>query len=508
MPRLRERYRKAQPFVWPPPIAEKEEGPIPAPPPVPDPLASTVVGTAPDGAAVELSARELCEHMLVLGKTGEGKSTFIKNRIEQDIFNKRSFMVIDPHRTLIEDTLRLIPPEREADVILVDLADAEWPFGLNLFQAPADAGIIARTERIDQLIQAFKKVWGGTWGITIEEWLKVIAVTFAEHGEGTMAAIPTLLGDAAFRAVVLRDVHDPFALAAWRRVTNPKTGELYREQIEPTLRRISLFMMNPVLTNVVGQARSTIDLGAAMAAGKIVLVHLPARLKETVHLLGTVIVQLLLNAAFARPVGATPVYAYIDECQYFLTPDMRDIIMGVRKHGVGLCLATQALANLDNEAVREAVLAVGSIVCYTVTADDARTMARELRRGVELPGDVWAPPNKTEVANRLANLRGLLGRGSCILKCPHGEYAIRVPLPTDLPVDGRASRDGIIARSRAAYCRPRREVEAEIRASLSPAEQATEDAPQGESSASRAAPGRATRRRRWIEPPPDTASRD
>jgi hypothetical protein len=59
-------------------------------------------------------------HMYIIGKTGVGKSELLKQMILQDIKEGKGIGVVDPHGDLIEDILKLIPPERSEDVILFD----------------------------------------------------------------------------------------------------------------------------------------------------------------------------------------------------------------------------------------------------------------------------------------------------------------------------------------------------------------------------------------------------
>ena len=49
-------------------------------------------------------------------------------------------------------------------------------------------------------------------------------------------------------------LRDLFAKHAWEAATNKRTGELAMTDIKPTLLRMRNFLMNPVLTNIVGQA--------------------------------------------------------------------------------------------------------------------------------------------------------------------------------------------------------------------------------------------------------------
>ena len=72
------------------------------------------------------------EFVYLVGKTGTGKSEFLKQMIMQDINNGEGLAVVDPHGDLIEDALAHVPKERAKDVIVFDPSDIERPLGLNL----------------------------------------------------------------------------------------------------------------------------------------------------------------------------------------------------------------------------------------------------------------------------------------------------------------------------------------------------------------------------------------
>ena len=59
-------------------------------------------------------------HFWIIGKTGQGKSSFLQNAIQQDIRNGNGLALFDPHGDLAEAVLALIPPKRRKDVILFD----------------------------------------------------------------------------------------------------------------------------------------------------------------------------------------------------------------------------------------------------------------------------------------------------------------------------------------------------------------------------------------------------
>jgi type IV secretory pathway VirB4 component len=73
-------------------------------------------------------------HFYVIGQTGTGKTTILKNMIAQDIKNGDGCCFIDPHGSDIQDILSYVPKERIDDVIYFDPAYTARPMGLNMLE--------------------------------------------------------------------------------------------------------------------------------------------------------------------------------------------------------------------------------------------------------------------------------------------------------------------------------------------------------------------------------------
>src|SRR5829696_5404543 len=94
------------------------------------------------------------EGTYVIGGTGTRKSTLLLNLMVDGIRAGHAFALIDPHRDLARDVATHVDPSRR---IVLDLLSG---FGLNLFACrnPDDAEQVGRT--LDQVMQAFAKLWG------------------------------------------------------------------------------------------------------------------------------------------------------------------------------------------------------------------------------------------------------------------------------------------------------------------------------------------------------------
>src|SRR5262245_53949521 len=86
-----------------------------------------------------VQAEDRSRHLYVIGKTGTGKTTLLKNLIVQDIAAGHGVGVIDPHGDLAESLLDVIPRWRTEDVVYFDPADREHPIAFNpLDSMPAE----------------------------------------------------------------------------------------------------------------------------------------------------------------------------------------------------------------------------------------------------------------------------------------------------------------------------------------------------------------------------------
>jgi len=100
---------------------------------------------------------DLRRHMIAVGKTGCGKSTFLLNVVRQQIENNRGVILFDPHGQLAQEVLDIVPKRRTNDVVCFDASERVALVGFNPMVGPpgTDPTLIA-----DGVLTAFKNVFG------------------------------------------------------------------------------------------------------------------------------------------------------------------------------------------------------------------------------------------------------------------------------------------------------------------------------------------------------------
>src|SRR5262245_50533414 len=319
-------------------------------------------------------------HMLILGKTGTGKSTLIKNMASHDIEAGYGLVLIDPHGDLAEAILDAVPSSRVNDVIYLNPADLEYPLAFNPLEH------VERDQRdlvASGIISTLKKIWSENWGPRLEHILRHALLTLLENPGSTLLDVPRLLTDEQFRERAMRQVTHPQVRAFWYSEFARYSAWMRSEAVAPILNKVGQFLTSTPLRNIVGQPKSAFHFRAIMDSGQVFVANLAkGRIGEdNCRLLGAMLVTQIQLAAQSRAelpeTHRRPFYAYLDEAPDYATLSFADILSASRKYGLNLVLAHQHFGQLD-EKLRAAILGnAGTIISFRVGLEDAELLAKE-----------------------------------------------------------------------------------------------------------------------------------
>lgn len=319
-------------------------------------------------------------HFYIIGRTGTGKSTLLETLALQDIQNGRGICLVDPHGDLAERLIPHIKKYRPDDLIYLDAADINQPYGYNPLRR-------VRKEKVplavSGLMEAFKKLFDDAWGVRMEHILRNTLYALIEYGEATLPDVLRMLTDTGFQRAVLKKVENIQVREFWEGEFPHYNPRYRQEMIGPIQNKIGAFLADPRLYRIFTEPETDLHFRQIMDAGKILIVNLAkGRLGEdSANLLGALLVTTLNLAAFSRSElpedRRHPFYLYLDEFQSFTTLSVANMVSELRKFKLGLVLAHQHLHQLVPD-VRHAVLAnVGTIITFRVGPEDALILARE-----------------------------------------------------------------------------------------------------------------------------------
>jgi len=385
-------------------------------------------------------------HMYILGKTGTGKSTLLKNMIVSDIKDGNGLAVVDPHGDLAGDILNFIPKSRIKDTIYFNPADFDFPICFNPLEKvhPDYHALVA-----SNLISVFKKLWIEFWGPRMEYILRNTILTLLDYPESSLLDLMQLLTDKDFRKKVVEKVTNPQLKNFWEKEFDKYSVWMRTEAISPIQNKVGQFLATPMLRNIFAQDKSSINIREILDQGKILIVNLSKGQigEDMCALIGSLITTSIELAALSRantPENKRrPFYLYIDEIQSFITLSLADMLSESRKYGLSLILTHQYLNQLD-EKIRHSIFGnTGTFISFRLGHLDAILMAKEF-----FP--VFDVCDLINLSNYHIYLKLMIDG---VTSKPFS--AVTLPPPQHQ----EGFKDKIIAASRKSYARPKTEVE-------------------------------------------------
>ncbi|WP_238011526.1 type IV secretion system DNA-binding domain-containing protein [Dactylosporangium sp. AC04546] len=340
-----------------------------------------VLGRAQTGGrSVGLHAVDARQHVHLIGKTGVGKSTLLLNMILADVHARRGAVVIDPRGDLVLDILDRLPANYADRVAIID-PDQPNPACFNPLDDSGDPHLA-----VDNLVGVFSKIFQRHWGPRIDDTLRVSCLTLMRHANPTLALVPPLLNDRAFRSRFVHDLSDPEGLGGFWAWYDSMNEGMRAQVIGPVLARLRAFLLRDFVKDVIGTAHSTLHMSQILDGG-LLLCRLPKGQlgEETARILGSLIVARTWQAAIAR--AGQPeqqrrdATLYIDEVQNFLNlpGSVEDILSEARGFRLGLVLAHQNLGQLPAATASAISANARSKIYFNVDPLDARDLARHTR---------------------------------------------------------------------------------------------------------------------------------
>ena len=374
------------------------------------------------------------KHAHFIGGTGMGKSSTMEHMCLQDISRGHGVTVIDPHGTLVQRLLGLIPREHADRVIYVNPGDPNWVTIWNPLRCRSAVG----PYRIaDDLVGAFKRVVEG-WGDRLEHLLRHAILALAHLEGASLLDVSDLLRPKSeesdrLRSLILKAVDDEVSRQFWRQGFQGYTSA----DLAPPQHKLSKLLTSGTVSLMLSQSDSSFDLRDVMDSGKLLLVDLSSVGSEVRVILGCFLLSLLYQTALTRGTAPDdpqlPFHIFCDEAHLFMTDAIEDLVAQMRKFKVSLTLAHQYLRQFPIQKA-DALSTVGSTIIFRVNTADARRLIRGLQGLVE-EEDLF----KLDVGQAIARI------GSHVVR-------FRTLPPLEIPEDN--CRMHIIERCRSLYYRP------------------------------------------------------
>ncbi|RFS85983.1 DUF87 domain-containing protein [Actinomadura spongiicola] len=378
------------------------------------------------------------QHVHVLGQTGVGKSTLLASLVLADAHDGRGALVIDPKGDLIADVLDRLPNRMADRTVVFDPSDPAPPPSVGILSGPDPAFAV------DSVVSIFHRCFRSSWGPRLDDLLRSACLSLMRaHGSrATLAQVPQLLTDSAFRARVVGRLSDDLLRGFWAGYDELSPAGR-AAAIGPVMNKLRAVLLRPFVHQALSATGSTVDLARHIDNGGLVLARLPKGVlgEDAARLMGSLLLAHTWQGITRR--AALPEHqrpdssAYIDECHNFLNlpGSVSDILAEARGYRLSLVLAHQHLSQLPKD-LRDAVSAdARNKIYFAVSPEDATDLARHV-------GPVLS-------AHDLAHLGAYQATGRLVTAAGHPTQAFTFRTrPLSAPIQDRADQIRAASRDR------------------------------------------------------------
>jgi hypothetical protein len=324
-------------------------------------------------------------HLGVIGLSGVGKTYFLENLIRQDIDHQTGFVVFDVHGDLADSIVAYLAasaathPELLDRVVIIEPFDSDYSIGFNPLERTPDTSPFVQAQELAHILRSRWETH--SFGPRTEELLRSALYTLSTH-DLTLLELPHILTNNAFRAKLISSLPERAVIDYWKgryqRLSEPMKSMVR----EPLLTRVSAFLADPQIREIVGQRKSTFNFREAIARGLSVVINLSkGKLGENSTVLGSLLftkLELDVMAQARTPEADRKLFAvYADELQNLVGSNFATLIAEARKYRVSITAGHQYWRQLPPE-MRAAMLGVGSRVLFRLNYHDAVELAGEL----------------------------------------------------------------------------------------------------------------------------------
>lgn len=389
---------------------------------------SIQIGAAADSAGqafpVRLGLEELAHHALVIGGTGTGKTTFVTSLVAQALGHDSPVGVVDFKSDFFRLGLEwagatawtLEPNARQA---FIDRIVVVNPFADDLIPLNVCRPIPGTAPEVQayEVALALSRLFDASIGFQMENILRHLLLLLMEAGLSLVEA-PLVLQDELLRTLLVEKSQSP-AVAEFFRRTYPGVPAGSKDAIIARLQALLL----PENFRLMLGADEMADFKGVLDHGDPMFVFLgkgPGAPEEQVEVMGSLLLQLLFQAAFAGSGRRRPYQLGCDEFFHLLdTPALgkrfETALTTLRSFGVHLTLVMHNFGQVPG-SLREAMLANCDLMALFRTSSrnaqffgdflpelDPELVRQALRRTGRIPGRHEIRSQLVERLQRLPN---------------------------------------------------------------------------------------------------------
>lgn len=322
----------------------------------------------------------LDSHAVIFGKTGTGKSNYLKhvfNELEKDDGN---IVIIDPHGDVAD--YAICRTNRNAVFLSGhDYEGAEGRYaGLNLIEA---SGSFEEAQLIgDWVKQAFSKeesLSKGTWGPRLDLVFSSVLVEMMRRKKGlTLREFTSLLPNGK-NLLSYFPRQENSASGNFIRLQNISTKQ-WTEFVTSSMHKLLPIVENPFVRRVVSRKNEdSVDMDSAILSFNSLIVpelNLGRLAESPVRIISTMVLAKIWNVLLRNGPTNRKTHIVIDEAHLISEPILEMFLAQGRKYGINVILGYQSAAQLSDSFIEMLFSNIQGYAAFSLSREGAEIISR------------------------------------------------------------------------------------------------------------------------------------
>ncbi len=339
------------------------------------------LGHSVTGKDVFLSPDALKRHLVVLGKTGTGKSNILK-RIVSEIIDKNlgSVVILDPHGNMARSlacrysvsTMVLSPRS-------VFFGNKEKSITLNPLQINGkqkDPSVIGGWVR--DAFSSESTLSQGTWGPRLELiFTSVMNELILSKDNANLGDLLDLLANPSKMRLFLKDIKNDNLRQFLRSQMADWRG--WNQYVASSINKLLPIIADSGLKNIASGRSDSTDLLEFLQLGSKILVPeiwKDVTSEENYRIISVLLILKLWTSRIYEAKEGIPIYIVIDEAQLLSENVLDRLLREGRKFGFHIIMATQFIGKTNDRIMETVKGNTSNFISFTVSDDEARTVSR------------------------------------------------------------------------------------------------------------------------------------
>ncbi len=348
-----------------------------------EPSISENTSSAPDRKKKWLI--DLNSHSIILGRSGTGKSNYIKNIIKHLERMECNIVLLDPHGSVSEYAIM------NSSKSILFLSGVDYPgsegiySGINVLE---NSGSLEEANLVgDWLRRAFEtesSLSMGTWGPRLNFIFGGVLVSLMHYEQGiTLKEFAEILSNGKRLLSYFPPGSSPHIINFLEMQASNKRQ--WSDFISSTLNKLNPLLLSPPVMRMISAPRGKgADLeGAIYGINNIIVPEINIGLTGEISMgvIASLILSKIWNLLNRRGETEKLTYIIIDEAASIPSEIVDVFLSQGRKYGIRLILIYQTLTVVSKKTVSSILSNAGNYVCFNLSRDDIDLVVREIYHG-------------------------------------------------------------------------------------------------------------------------------